>query len=406
MHRHRIDTVRRKHAPAVVILGVMALTALPMCFLGSGIAVAQDQRVTDGYPSLGVIKGGRARVRTGPSANNFAFTHLDGGSRVIVHAIRGEWSEISLPPYRTIWIHGDYVAETKNDQGISEHRVRGTQVRLRGTAGTDHEPIGFAEPNMLLNLTGKRDSSGTWVEARAPFQARVFVHSSLIELGNRVRASELALLFRGLRPPGAPGGSTGNGAIAKKPDVEIEKLVPGSVSPRLERIFDAFRAEHAKKPVLWNFGSILAELATIEKTSEDLGEIRLAKELTAHIEGKLVPIQAEFAAAEKRQLAARRGVAAGQRMEKEITKAVHKESGPEAKYLAVGWVVGLGKHRKVEGTHMLKKGNRLLFYLKSDTIDLDRYVNKRIGIQGIKQEQPPESGAQLILVKSVEVLSH
>ena len=212
----------------------------------------------------------------------------------------------------------------------------------------------------------------------------------------------LARPISGFRTPENLAGGTGAAPFAKG----VEKLVPGNVSARLDRIFGVFRAEYAKKPVLWNFGSILAELATIEKTSEDLGEIRLARELSAHIEGKLLPIRADFAEAEKRQLAARRGVAAGQRMEKEITKAVHRTSSKEDKYVSVGWVVGLGKHRKVEGTHMLKKGNRLLFYLKSDKIDLDRYVNKRIGVNGIKQEQPPTAGAQLILVTSVEVLSH
>ena len=400
---------RNSAASRFVLAG---LIVLPLLFATSELAFAQDRSSQNrgvrsaGYPCLGVITAARARVRTGPSDNHFAFTTLDSASRVIVHGVKGEWSEIALPPYRHVWIHGDFVVDAgKNAQGISELRVRGTKVRLRGTPGTDHEHIGFAGNHMILKSTGRRDKSGKWVQCLAPFTARVFVHSSLIELGNKVRPAELPILFRGLRPPGVPANLAGGiGAAADVKDVE--KLVPGNVSPRLERIFDVFRAEHAKKPVFWNFGSVLAELATIEKTSEDLGEIRLAQELTAHIEGKLMPIQSDFAEAEKRQLAARRGVVAGQRMEKEITKAVHRESSPDDKHVSVGWVVGLGKHRKVEGTHMLKKGNRLLFYLKSDKIDLDRYVNKRIGVNGIKQEQPPTAGAQLILVTSVEVLSH
>jgi len=47
----------------------------------------------------------------------------------------------------------------------------------------------------------------------------------------------------------------------------------------------------------------------------------------------------------------------------------------------------------------------LMFYLKSEQLKLDDYVNKRVGISGVIQEQPPSAGAQLIHVTGIEVLS-
>ncbi|MGA1781145.1 MAG: hypothetical protein ACO4CW_12510, partial [Planctomycetota bacterium] len=77
----------------------------------------------------------------------------------------------------------------------------------------------------------------------------------------------------------------------------------------------------------------------------------------------------------------------------------------ENDFSAVGWVATLGKFRKVDGTHRLLNGNRLLFYLKSEQLKLDDYVDKRVGIRGVIQDQPPSAGAQLILVTSITVLS-
>ena len=64
------------------------------------------------------------------------------------------------------------------------------------------------------------------------------------------------------------------------------------------------------------------------------------------------------------------------------------------------------QNSKVKGTHKLMKGNKLLFYLTSDSVDLDRYVYKRIGVRGSLENLPKEAGARLIRVSQIEVLSH
>ena len=56
-------------------------------------------------------------------------------------------------------------------------------------------------------------------------------------------------------------------------------------------------------------------------------------------------------------------------------------------------------------THKLVKGNMTLYYLRSDQIDLNRYVNKRIGVHGTLVDLSPELGARLITVSGAHILS-
>ena len=51
------------------------------------------------------------------------------------------------------------------------------------------------------------------------------------------------------------------------------------------------------------------------------------------------------------------------------------------------------------------KGNQLLYYLNGEKLNLDQYVNKRVGIIGTIQELDPETGARLLMVQKIEVLS-
>jgi lipopolysaccharide export system protein LptA len=51
------------------------------------------------------------------------------------------------------------------------------------------------------------------------------------------------------------------------------------------------------------------------------------------------------------------------------------------------------------------KGNQLLYHLDGGKLNLDQYVNKRVGIVGTVEEQDPSTGARLIRIKGIEVLS-
>jgi hypothetical protein len=171
-------------------------------------------------------------------------------------------------------------------------------------------------------------------------------------------------------------------------------------------LYERIRAENEKPPIEWQFDPILADLRTLAARSEDQIVVETARDWAEIVEEHWVATQRRLVALEREKEEARRAREAAEAKEREIEQRPGESSTRrDRQFLAVGWVDVLGKYRKVEGTHRLLKGNQLVFYLKSEQLNLDDYVNKRVGISGVIQEQPPSAGAQLILVTGIQVLS-
>jgi len=174
----------------------------------------------------------------------------------------------------------------------------------------------------------------------------------------------------------------------------------------LVAIYEQLRKEQSKIPSEWNFALILKELRLLSIGTEDLVVAAAAKQWIQVIESEWVPVQRRMAALEIEKAEARRLREIAEANEQKFEeKPVQDANRQDKRFVAVGWVATLGKYRKVDGTHRLLKGNQLMFYLKSEQLKLDDYVNKRVGISGVIQEQPPSAGAQLIHVTGIEVLS-
>ena len=77
-------------------------------------------------------------------------------------------------------------------------------------------------------------------------------------------------------------------------------------------------------------------------------------------------------------------------------------------YLARGWVTGLGRFNGQPGTHRLMKGSQVLYFLQSEEgkpIQLDAYLNRRVGVKGVIRELDPKFGANLIVVNEISVFT-
>jgi len=171
-------------------------------------------------------------------------------------------------------------------------------------------------------------------------------------------------------------------------------------------IYERINAVFVKPLEEWKFEPIVGELQELARTSEDAVVSRYALEWAGLIEKHWLPTQRKVEEITLRKNAADRAQQEAQAKEEESRLEKPPIPTPrENDFSAVGWVATLGKFRKVDGTHRLLNGNRLLFYLKSEQLKLDDYVDKRVGIRGVIQDQPPSAGAQLILVTSITVLS-
>ena len=394
-----------------------------------GFPVAGQDAPLRGQPTLqpwvGEVKGSVVNIRTGPSLNHFAFLRLRGGTSLISVGGQGDWIEVAVPANRPVWIHNDYLV-SEGDY----FRVKGSRVRLRASAGTNHAPLGLSEPGQALVPTGKSSEDGSWVEVLAPLNAHAWIHGDYIRrTDQKVDPLHLASLHQSLKGQGGiaaiklPAGSTqtagelgagdsGDSSAVEVTDAPTEVLDPNTVkipafeSPKLKTLFESFRVETQKNPVEWDFSAILREVKSIEETSEDVGEVEIARDLSKTIQEHFMPLHRRLVEIQRQQEEARTKRELVRVREDEVLRRTgHRSGKPEVKFQAIGWVVPLGKHRVVEATHKLLKGNKLLYYLDGGEIKLDQYVNKRVGIVGTFEEQEPSTGARLIRIQKIEILS-
>jgi SH3-like domain-containing protein len=403
-------------------VGVVSL----LLVIGTSIH-AQDDPVR-GQPTLqpwmGSVTGSVVNIRTGPSTNHLAFFQLRGGIPLIALGGQGDWVEVAVPADRPVWVHGDYLASDGDSL-----RVTGSRVRLRATAGTKHAPLGLTEPGQRLIPTGKTDANGDWVEVFAPLNAHAWIHGDYIRRSqSEVQALHLSRQHQQLRsignnvtggpvkpvgdqPDAVPvtGGDSGPGKGQTSTEDVVDPntvKIPAFESPKLKKLFEEFRTETQKNPVEWNFRSLLDQMKVIENSSEDIGEVEVVRDLSRTIQEHFMPLHRRLVDIQRQQEKAKTERELAKAKENEILRRTgHRSTNPGVKYQAVGWVVPLGKHRDVEATHKLMKGNQLLFYLDGGKLKLDLYVNKRVGIVGTVEEQDPSTGARLIRIRSIEVLS-
>lgn len=362
------------------------------------------------FPRLATVIGSKVRLRTGPSYNHFAFHLLRRGSELVVDGLeKADWYRIHVPPYVPVWIHGDYLSARPDGSA----QVTGSRVRVRSTPGTKHAPIGVVEEGAVLRQSGKKDKSGKWVECFAPSGSKVYIHRNYVELKSTVVPSQVTAIVRGLVPGRVPGGDALAGTPgrtapeAANPQPGIGPGMPAQMTPALRKIYDQYNVEKKKKPELWDFAPVLAQLESVRKRSEDLDEIDGAELFISWIQEQMIPIHKQFRKIEeeRKRIADGKATPAEKREQDKIGIGQRRPVKKDREYLATGWVVAMGTEKKVDATHKLMKGNKLLFYIKSDQVNLDSYVNKRVGIQGVLEELPPVLGARLVSITAIKPLS-
>ncbi|MCA8961895.1 MAG: hypothetical protein KDC38_15325 [Planctomycetes bacterium] len=382
---------------ALMVWGLAALVADPV--------VAQGER----FPLLGRIKGDSVNIRAGASKNHRIVSQLESNSEIIVTGSKGEWVSFHLPPYECCWIHSDYVKPLGDDR----MEVTGISVNLRATPNTTYSVIGQVGGNVVLRGSGRRSADGKWIEIFAPLEAIAWVHRDFVDIQGPIPIQDVPSRFAQLRPgSGRPAGGTPVGSSGRdaEPNPAEQKQgqpdLPSTVSARMRGIYAEWKQELQKPPITWVFSGLLDQLEGIATGSEDQGEVALARAWSKYIQDYHLPVVRGLVEDEHKRQLAREREAAGERQEKDAPKAITDRPKAGEKYLAKGWVFAMGTNSKVKGTHKLMKGNKLLFYLNSDSLDLDKYVYKRIGVQGILEDLPKDAGARLIRVTAVDVLSN
>ena len=396
--------------PLLMAFAVVAVSMGTASFAIVGdvsVATADTADATAGFPRMARVTGDRVNVRHGPSTNHRALTQYNRGTEIVALSVEGIWLKTIVEPNQAVWIHSDFVRATD----ATSVEVTGSRVLVRGTPGTEFTHLGVAKRGDRLRTTGRLDKSGAWVECLAPPTLVAYIHKDYVQLGRKLSAKEMSTLLSGTpaiaRPvPAVSKGKEGTVRTSSPTDPGDDPVALRGASTRIRALHEKYREERTKDIREWEFSQILRDLQEIRRTSEDLGEIE-ASELLIEVVNDARSFRQDIVKLERKRDVARERVASGEQKESDVSKAVHQipPSAGSKEYLASGWVVLLGKHSEVDGTHKLVKGNKTLYYLQSETLKLDDYVNKRVGIRGYKKELPGHLGADLVQVTEIRVLS-
>ncbi len=358
------------------------------------------------FPRLGTVTGDRVNVRAGPSTNHHAFTTFERGTQLVVSSLVGEWYRVHLPSNVSCWINIEYVSEIDDKTA----RVEGNRVNIRITPGTQQAPVGQVTHGERLHMTGRRAGEGQWLEFYAPLAATACIHKDYVELGRALDPKDLPATVAALkvRLPNPPPSAGSAGLDEERSGAAPKKKI--YASKRLLQLQEEYRKIRSTQEILaWDFSAILAELEAIRASSEDVEEAKLAEQWIDVIRTDL-ELKQDLEQSREKQQAGREQLAEGEKKESDISKAVHRypPQAPGEEFLATGWVVTLGRHSQIDGTHKLMKGNKLLFYLKSDAdgLSLDHYANKCVGIRGTVKELDPVLGGNLVVVTDIHLLSN
>ena len=353
-------------------------------------------------PYVATVRGTEVNLRTGGSKNFRAFAAVRMGQKLLVQSEQNGWCKVHIPTSIPVYAHKGYV-EIKGSRGI----VRATELNLRVSPQrkSADEVVGSVPRGSEIEIL---ETDGDWLKIVPPPSAFAYVSRDYLNReGDAVPADvarQIALLDDPSRNDGAPP------TARKKQGKTAEKVVtaPASLavpSSGLSKGDALFRDVQRKEIGERDYRPARAIYEEIREESEDRAEVAAAEKALKLIadqetrEATIREAQASIAEVKRKNLEIEDHARQARRSDRSVASDI---------YVARGWVSGAGRAGDQEATHRLMKGSQVLYYLKSEEgnpISLDSYLSKRVGVKGSIRELDPKFGANLIIVKEIEVLS-
>ncbi len=311
--------------PPIFNLRFRSLIALMvLCCASPARAVEESQ-----YPYTGAILGYDTNVRAGSNLNYEIVTRLEKGELVYVAGQWREWRKIRCPDDTPLWVSSEYI-----EDGV----VIGSKVNVRSGPTLRHNVICQILREDKVEVMEKSED-GEWVGIKAPEDAYLWVHESLVEKKGGPNLYSTFLRRR----------------------AEVRKRLSNAEVVR--------KLNMRKDPSEVPFGEMIAEYETIATEYADFDN-----------EAKLALKRAEELRAMKKQLDDQIAAEKKAREEREEKKAF------VPRYLtAKGTVAAAEGTAGGRGILRLKDGSRLVCMVKSETIDLKQYMTKHVQVWGMEE---------------------
>ncbi|MFA4985228.1 MAG: SH3 domain-containing protein [Candidatus Brocadiia bacterium] len=353
---------------AVVSLICLLLASYSLGFAGS-------------YPCAGEVTGDKVNIRCGASKKFQSLKLLEKATKVTVLGEEGDYYLIKCPADVPVWISAKYIT-ISGEFGV----VNGNNVNLRSKPVTG-DVVGSVSEPLKIRVIEKKDD---WVKVEAPPTVKVYIVKEFVKLVPEAQPSK--------SPSPSPSASP-TPAQPKPSEIAAADFDAANKAFKEELSKDKLDADFMK--VLKMYQGVLADpyaasfydecrkqVANCEFWIEYQRALREFKGKNDELQKKIEELQKEL-----------------ERKLKELADEKAKNhKNEEEVFQATGWIASIGMVINRPATHRLMQGDKVLYLLKSDTIKLDDYWGKFVGINGDVLPRPEGWEAEIIIVKQIKIL--
>ncbi len=314
---------------------------------GSPALAAAEEPVP---PFAGVVTADRVNVRAGGNENYEILTQLNRGDKVVVLSREIGWHKIKIPDACALFVNEQFVRP-----GPDGFLINGKNVNVRVGAALDYNVIGQLNSGDRIEVMGREKD---WYRIHPPAGFAAWMKSDYVKYYSGVEQYEREERERKeIREEFARLGAAADAELGKPAG-------DAGLSPLLEKYQD-FVNLHPREPEAEGARSRIKELR-LQRAEQEL--IRARRK----VEEKLA----------------------------ELNRPADETGVPP---VASGKIEDLGMIINRPATHKLTADGKTIYYLKSDSCDLNRFVYYRVAVWGKIMNEPPAKHP-LILVEKVKVI--
>lgn len=328
------------------------------------VAVAEST-----FPFIGEVQVGNSlNVRSKPSVESGILGRLKNKDRVIVIGEDQGYYKLQYPKQLKSWMAGSLLL---NNGGKATDVVARNQVNVRSGPSLQYSVIAELKKGTQVKVLEKNNKD--WVRITPPETAVAWVSKKYIVAGESIaefqkkeqKRSEAAALLASAKKEFTL-------YLKRKTISEAEYLTLKDKFAKAQSMTN----DDMTKLAIQNHILKLSEFRSLNK----IREVKLAEE--ERFKAKQAQLEKQY--------------------QSEIEEIKKKDDKVKRKFEYEGFIDDIGGILFRPATHKLKKGNKVVFYLKSSTIDLDQYSDKRVGVDGeIKRHK---IWGRIMDVKEIEVL--
>jgi uncharacterized protein YgiM (DUF1202 family) len=328
--------------------------------------MSANVRAEEAKSFAGEITADRVNVRSGPHLNFEIIYTCNRGDKIIIIGEQYDWYKIKLPESAILYISKEFI-DNKNNTFI----VKADDVNIRAGTGLEYNIVGQLLKGDKIDIITE---TGAWYGIKAPKGCFGWIYKKYIKFYATVDQYELEL---------------------KRKEAASENYT---------KLVTNYAQELKKDFTYMRLDVIRADFEKFILSYPDSPEARLSQEKIDKINLKSAEIEnmkakAMLKEAEQEFKSAKKildeKIALIQQIE--VAKDTPKKEEP----IARGIIRDVGIILNRPARYKLCEGNNILYYLKSERVNLNKFINRNVKVWG-EAIPLPGSSKKFILVTSVE----